>query len=66
MIDTKRSVTPVRSVAFETLKPAVVALLNQDRAYLWTWLLKFTKIDGSIVAPAGCAKANCSHLNGAT
>lgn len=51
MTDPKPSVTPPRSVAFETLKPAVVGLSNEDRVYMRTWLLKFTKVDGSIVAP---------------
>jgi hypothetical protein len=42
----------IRSIPFEVLKPAIVALAPADRAYLRRWLLRYVNDNGEVQPPA--------------
>jgi hypothetical protein len=44
-------ITPLRSLPFEVLKPAIVALAPADRAYLRRWLLRYVSDHGELDKP---------------
>jgi hypothetical protein len=42
----------IRSIPFEVLKPAIVALSPADRAYLRRWLLRYVNDNGEVQRPS--------------